>query len=452
LIHDPDKLVERQFQYLLSKDGSEFFVQLRTCLRILREEPRVAALLQELREEAARLERARTGQDDREAEALVSLKQKLLARTPEIDDSSAPEPTDQDLPEIHGWFQTLAAFDAISEGRRKAWPEGDGTRSERLAEILGNKLQGLQFPGGREANVRPDLQDMSLELVNLREAHDYWVRESNDEVATSPGIALIALEAVVFDLNPKPVPFKDFHERVASGFSDVLSGKHNFRSAVYGMGKAEGLAKPLARCKGFAERVQQELRLKIGSRRSALALLRRFKVRCQIYDRARMQGMAADDVVNEKLLTAELALWLFDQGLNPLVEVPIGGLRPDLLEATRDPSASLYVEAKQYKETSGMDRRIQRWMNQVYTTVGRLRGDHLDVTEAFLVVFRRGGQFVHLPEEVPAGDYVVFPILIDLTAPAETGSQEKLRTIEMTAADLRPEVVRGAESQAGGES
>ena len=69
--------------------------------------------------------------------------------------------------------------------------------------------------------------------------------------------------------------------------------------------------------------------------------------------------------------------------------------------------------------------RIQVAMFQVYATIGRLRGDHIDVTEAFLVVFRRSGAHAELPEEVPAGDYVVFPMLVDIAPEQKTGSREK---------------------------
>jgi len=42
------------------------------------------------------------------------------------------------------------------------------------------------------------------------------------------------------------------------------------------------------------------------------------------------------------------------------------------------------------KDGDPIRKRIQRAMFQVYTSVGRLRSDQIDVTEAFLVVFRRG--------------------------------------------------------------
>lgn len=370
---------------------------------------------------------------------LIDLKNKLLARAPEVDDSSAPEPPEHDLPALHAWFRTLAPFDAIATGRRKPWPEGDGTRGHCLAAILRAKLDALQFPGGSGANLRPDLNDLSLELVNLCEEHEYWVRESNDDLATAPSYALVELEAILAVLNPSPIPITDFGDRIRSLLNELLSGRHDFRSAVYGKANADKLVKPLARCKTLAERVYQGLRLKIGTHRSAFALLRRFKARCQTHDRVRMQKLAADAEVNELALTSELALWLFDQGLNPITEVAIAGVRADILDPRRHPASALYVEAKQYKQGDPIRRRIQRAMYQVYTSVGRLRSDRLDLTEAFLVVFRRSGALVHLPEEVPAEAYVVFPIVIDIAE--QTGSKEKERPIEMTLEELRPAVV-----------
>ena len=434
MLHEPELLIDRQFKYLLSREGAEFFLEARRCLRGLKGEPRVAALLDELRQEAAALDRYPRDQDDGEVAQLLELKGKFLAQAPNADDSSAEEPASS-LPTA--WVNTLAAFDAFAERRRKPSAEGDGTRSAHLLHILGEKISALRAPPGAKADQRPDLAGLALEVANLEEEHDFWVQASKADLATSPGIALLGLEGVLAVLNPPPVASSINRDRVERMAQDLFTGKQAFRSAVYGDGKTESLSKPLTECKAFAERLYEGLRLKVGSSRSALALLRRFKTRCQVHDRKRLQRIAAR--ADERALTAELALWLFDQGLNPITEVPIAGVRPDILDASRNPGSSLYVEAKQYKKGDAIRHRIQRAMYQVYTSVGRLRGDHLDVTEAFLVIFRPSGALVHLPEEMPAGDYVIFPIVIDIAQ--RTGSRETARPITMSLEELRPEVV-----------
>ena len=178
-------------------------------------------------------------------------------------------------------------------------------------------------------------------------------------------------------------------------------------------------------------------------------LLARYKARCQTHDRKRIQGLGLEPKVTEPMLTAELALSLFDQGYNPLTEVPIAGIRPDILDASRDPSASpslslslsLYVEAKQYKRGDSVARRVQQAMYQVYTSVACLRSDHIDVSEAFLVIFRRSGPAVRAPAKVRTEDLTVFIEVIDIAPEKETGSRERLRPVQLSVEDVLPATV-----------
>lgn len=397
-------------------------------------------MLSELRQEALDLDRSRKERDAAEVQRLVALKRELLARAPDADDSTMPEPSSGDIAAVFAWHQTLAAFDAIAVGRRKPLREGQ-TTAEAVLAILGAKIGALQAPSGAKANHRPDLDDLAIERGNLEEEHNHWKRESDDDVATSPGVALIALEIVLRDLNPPPTPARDIREFAIAALQEVMSGKHDFREAVYGRNKGEALAKPLAKCKVFAEQVFQGLLLKIGSRRSLRTVLARYKTRCQTHDRKRMQALALDPEVTEPELTAQLALWLFDQGFNPLTEVPIAGIRPDILDASKDPSSSLYVEAKQYKRGDPLVSRVKRAMYQIYSSVGRLRGDHIDVSEAFLVIFRRGGPVVRTPPEVRSGELVVFIELIDIAPEAESGSRATDQPVTISVDDLLPTAV-----------
>src|SRR5437660_4626635 len=97
MIHELDTLLDQQFQYLLSRDGSAFFLQLRRCLGVLQSEPRMAALLEELRQEAVQLDGARKDRDEEEVKKLITLKQRFLELAPEADDSNKEAPPEHDL-------------------------------------------------------------------------------------------------------------------------------------------------------------------------------------------------------------------------------------------------------------------------------------------------------------------------------------------------------------------
>lgn len=65
----------------------------------------------------------------------------------------------------------------------------------------------------------------------------------------------------------------------------------------------------------------------------------------------------------------------------------------------------------------------------------------MDVSEAFLVIFRRGGPAVSAPAEVRTRDLTVFIEVIDIAPEKETGSRERLRPVQLTVEDLSPAAV-----------
>ncbi|WP_434380449.1 hypothetical protein [Melittangium boletus] len=201
------------------------------------------------------------------------------------------------------------------------------------------------------------------------------------------------------------------------------------------------LEKAVAKLKATVERVRQGVFLRIGTTRSLLSVFDRFKIRCEWHDRRRLfaQAEAAGDSQGKRAqvearLTEELALYLFDQGLNPITEVPTAGLRPDVLDPER-----LYVEAKQYSE-SNPKTYLLKGVHQMYETMGRLRGSRYAVHEAFYVVFRIGGPVVVMPDSISFGDWTLFLRLIDLAPSAVSGSNAT-RRLEITKDDLRPQEI-----------
>jgi hypothetical protein len=117
--------------------------------------------------------------------------------------------------------------------------------------------------------------------------------------------------------------------------------------------------------------------------------LNAFKIRCEWHDRERLARVAAESAEPELALTAELARFLFDQGLNPVTRIRTGGLEPDVFDPL--PPSSLYVEAKRYRSSSGARRHILAGLPQIHDTAGRLRGSAYQIEEVFYFIFREGG-------------------------------------------------------------
>jgi hypothetical protein len=184
---------------------------------------------------------------------------------------------------------------------------------------------------------------------------------------------------------------------------------------------------------GYAKVLHEELRLRIGLRRSRISLVRRFAGRCMAFDGGRLRALADSNPAQaEAVLSLEFARYLFDAGLSPLLNPTIHGLEPDVVYP--DPSAFFYVEAKQYKERSPKPV-LKKAYAQVWSTWGRIRATY-PCDEAFLLVFRRCGPYVELPAVIHHQGLRLYSVLADISE--EAGSRERNLTVRITEEELLP--------------
>jgi hypothetical protein len=120
-----------------------------------------------------------------------------------------------------------------------------------------------------------------------------------------------------------------------------------------------------------------------------------------------------------------MMLWLHDQGLNPLPEANLGGLRADMLDSGR-----LIVEAKRYSEDARME--LVTGVRELRDHALRLAGTTHFVREAFYVVFREGGPLYQLPEEIRFTGLTIVPVVIDIGANDEAGSRQPRKVIPIS--------------------
>lgn len=181
------------------------------------------------------------------------------------------------------------------------------------------------------------------------------------------------------------------------------------------------------------ELVTNELQMRILAGRSRLALMRRYAGQCEGFDadvlRRRLRSARGKP---ERELTLDFARYLFQQGLTPILDATIGGLRPDVINAA--PGGLLYVEAKQYREKSPRAKIIAAY-RQVWSTWGRLENAHR-APEAFLLVFRVAGPRLELPQMLRHNERVLYSVLVDLSATA--GSKERTSPVVLHPAELLP--------------
>jgi hypothetical protein len=194
-VSDVIELLDREHQHLAGAADIEFVRRLRRFYEFITDGPEpVRAALKELRGEAAERERAFQEHDRELIPALVELKQELVERATEADDSNVPRPRSggRGLPSLH-WQYGFANFDQLVTGgpdRMLAHEGVDMSVSSMLLSILQGKLRDLQTvvtaPSGvrtiSDENLRPDLDELVKHWRNLSERHRYHVREYEQAV------------------------------------------------------------------------------------------------------------------------------------------------------------------------------------------------------------------------------------------------------------------------------
>lgn len=468
------ELLDRQVDFLLRQiDPAVFLIQVEPFLRALRDEPRLAAYLDDLVEEVVQVIDDIEEVDRELTSELLVLRRELVELRPEADDSNVEPPSESGAREVKlgaflSYRGTLAYFDEWARSEPEPFnADGEGGLAKTLLRILQSKdsayLREVEAASGREnAEAESNPEDVSTEartptedeqnrpgrdpldawrrrLGNVQRRFAYAVRLLRLRTRTSAGLALLKLEAVPDELNPPARLLGDEGEDNLRTASDVMRWAGSESHSVFKLAWEERLDpadvgvidKRVVDLRDAVERLREDLHRRIGTTRSRLALVNRFKLRCEWHDRDRMLAVADDDRLAggpEDRLTGEFARYLFDAGLSPLTKPLAGGLQPDLLEA----QASFYVEAKQYAASSARAD-IVTSVAQVLDTVGRLRGSPYAVDEAFCVVFRREGPYYDLPPVLQTETYRLHLVLVDLAPTTETGRRQRDKPVQIPA-------------------
>jgi hypothetical protein len=471
------ELLDRQVDFLLRQpDSAGFLIQVEPFLRALRTEPRLAAYLDDALEEVVGIVDAMEEVDAELTSELLELRREFVELRPDADDSDWEPPSDSDsraakLQARLSYGGTLAYFDEWAAQEPELFnADGEGGVAKTLLGILQNKdtaflheveaatARGQETDAAKTEDVATEAQPATAEdqnepapgpldawrrrLGNVQRRYDYAVRLLRLRARTSSGLALLKLEAVPNQLNPPARLLDDEGEDTLSAASDLMRWVSSESYSLFKLAWQERLdgadlgiiEKRVVDLREAVDRLREDLRRRIGTTRSRLALVNRFKLRCEWHDRERMLAVADDDRLPggpEDRLTGEFARYLFDAGLSPLTKPLAGGLQPDLL----DPLASFYVEAKQYAGTSARGD-IVRSVAQVLDTVGRLRGGPYAVDEAFCVVFRRDGPYYDLPAVLQTETYRLHLVLVDLAPTTEAGRRQRDRPVQIPAEEF----------------
>jgi hypothetical protein len=248
--------------------------------------------------------------------------------------------------------------------------------------LLGIRRSFLLLHSVHPANKLRWLRDVAHGCNPERDSPDWILRSLSGEHQTSD---IAGLRALQFDLRAlDPIWFETF--------------------------RVEGIGNVVV--------VRSEIHARLGHRASAAWLLQRYAQRCRWLRRDELQKLTGGKAGRrqELNLTRDVALFLFDQGLEVLTEQGRGQQRYDII------GPSLLVEAKVQARRRSARSAVIAGLKQIHNYHTALSQEGI-VPDPVLVVFRVSGPHADLPSEALIGNLTVPIVYVDLAPAPESGSR-----------------------------
>jgi hypothetical protein len=430
-------LLERQLAYLERLSDLEFLFAVGDSLKALEADPELARHMSDLCCEADDL-----GRTLREVELDGGIPERTLDRLWDELDSGLRDPHHVALVKARTRFRSLLA-DVEHPVVVPLDPNAGGEDDSRIGHLV---RMVADFDDDSGARI---IDRMRTSFDGVREQQEALHLRQLRLTRTHAGVALLRMRCLAAN-HPSGAPEEAAscprsQERPPALVVRADAGGRSWARLLNGLltgrdelERLELAPQLLAALRGAASRLILELSSRIGTVRSRLAMIDRYKARCEWHDRERLFQLAEEATgARESSLRDELALYLFDNGLNPISEASLGShSRADVFHAAaRD---SFVLEAKQYTNGTGLDAALRAAFRQALDTVGNLRGSGYEADEAFVVLFRRGGPRVILPTDPIVADGLSWYLRLINIAPAEAdASRNKETPKEYTTEALR---------------
>ena len=447
------ELFERQVDYVRGQPGNRLLLALPRLVEFLKNEPRVAAVLDEFETEY-----------DSECQKFAETDDQLVVEFLQF------------WREHEAWF--VRGWDAIFEAGKdtpvmhqfghprdvpmllqcKRTGAGRGVsfavESSRMSDVF-SRMKSMWLPCV-DNDKEPFTGDAQTTLFEFRHGYaDIWGRADfarrRREVVerTHPGAAWRRLswtaDKIAPSLDLKSIGTTDDDEAflVAASIEGLeLSNAALGRELLTPVASVSRSEIKRGILNDDLEILREETVRRMGLHLSHRALVHRFKAKCESFRSAELRGKClAKGRKPEDVLTLVAAEYLFDQGLNPLFNAQIVTLRPDLFDGSL-PHA-LYIEAKQYADGRNLTTFIRKAAWQVWDTWNELDAQHR-VAEAFLLLFRRSGPLIVFEGPSRIQGRTLHPVLVDIAPTDLKGSRANTAPIAISSSDLLPSGQRKA--------
>jgi hypothetical protein len=265
----------REYDYLRRQEGRDFFLALAPYANALLGKHRVKRVMRAVEHETRdALKRYVDELTGFVAEA-SSVREKLAARAPEIDNSGMERPAAAAHARMRYDLDSFARFDELVKADMQiGYPilptdDEDPGPVRELLIILRGRLRAAEYgedSGGDAEPIREDLGDIGRRIGNLSQEAAHALRRYRQEARTLPGMAFARLAYFGSDLNPDPVVIETEHD-VEQWLDRTLREwghpKTVVRKLVNGeqldRSESDAARKVEATLKSEADRLQQEL-------------------------------------------------------------------------------------------------------------------------------------------------------------------------------------------------
>ena len=418
------ELLDRKFNFVMDSSTETFMLDLGQFIKFLIHDELIKPVTSKLMWELAQKNIQYQTQLDREKENVIEIKRALLNHHPDIDQYPESE-------------YSVVEFDLIlnSEGLPVSTPYekdllNDCTEVAKLTKILRVLVDTYEEKNEKQKTRRRVDKEIHDRLRNLEAIHNHTHLGAINYARISPDVSLNRLIEKTENINPEP---EDISGQIGMSEEAKSRWRHNsFRRERWGPKpiafylpdslSSEKQEEYIRDLKLKLGRVYEAIRQEISTTRLHLQLLNRYKIRCQWYNQEVLRKLVLNQnggfIRNkEDVLTRDLALYIYDQGVTSAYKVKRGKHEFDLVEM--DANHPMFVEAKVYKD--------DRARSDLVTGISQLHSylcneeAYKNIHEAYYMIFRLGGPVYEFPYSISTNRFTIYPIFVDIGSSKDSG-------------------------------
>jgi len=412
-------LLDRKFNLVNDLLGREFFLELVNFVDFIINTEQIRIFLDQLDNRFYRKNLDFVFRKLQLISDVQQIRRNLANKLPQNENEHNISPPDETefIDPHHPFYSSLTYFDDLAQKTQRntiqePFAHQNNNSIEKLCSILRNHTR-------RESLSDQEFEEFFLQIHHAEQKLDHLKKEIANYFRASSEGALQALRLIASNVNPEPSLPKSWTEipdEVIKSFVDpVTREKKRIQEVTYQGAIDEDL---VLQAKLYLRRGYEGLRAEISSFLMHSKLIERYKIRATWYDRQRIEYLInQNEGKEEDILTRDLALYLFDNGISTLYRIRRGVHEYDLI--SDEIKSNLFIEVKVYKSSKD----LTKGFAQLHSYLNSLEAQS-SIEEVYYIIFRLGGPLYDLPPSIPTNRRIFYPMIIDLGSSSESGSRQ----------------------------